>query len=168
MKTSGDQWKMIEYEVKMFYATYQKLFTRSSYSALPHVLKNALEESAVLHTRILCDVFLDHAKRSDDIALSHLLSGWPNDARCRDMRAMHDKLKSRYGKPNDPASPCRNFNKRLAHSTSHRGSEYDYRNILNELHPLIGDMIRELESLAGRHFRLQFDGPTNPPSLFWA
>ena len=62
MKTAGDQWKMIEYEGKMFYGTYKKLFTRSGYDLLPYVLKNALEESAVLHTRILCDVFLDDAK----------------------------------------------------------------------------------------------------------
>jgi hypothetical protein len=37
----------------MFYAAYQKLFTRATYRRLPYVLKNALEEITVLHTRIL-------------------------------------------------------------------------------------------------------------------
>src|SRR5260221_2242896 len=94
-------------------------------------------KKALSCTRESCATyFFDDAKRSDDIALGYLLSGWPNDARCRNMRAMLDKLKSRYGIPNDPASPCWNFNKRLAHSTSHRGREYDYRNILNEFYPV--------------------------------
>jgi hypothetical protein len=159
---------MIKYEIKMFYATYKTFFTRSTYGRLPYVLKNALEESAVLHTRILCDIFLSRSKQTDDITLGRLLSGWPNDTRYGKMKAMHDKLQVRYGKANDPASPCWDFNKRLAHPTSHRGPEYDYRKSLDVLYPLIDDMIRELECLTGKHFRLQFDGPTNPSTLFWA
>jgi hypothetical protein len=168
MNTVGDQWQMIEYEIKMFYATYKKFFTRSTHDRLPYVLKNTLEECAVLHTRILCNVFLSRSKRADNITLAHLLSGWPNDPSYRNIKTMRDRLKARYGEPNDPASPCWDFNKRLAHSTSHRGREYDYRKILDALYPLIHDIIRELQALTGRHFRLQFDGPTNPPTLFWA
>jgi hypothetical protein len=165
-----DQWQMIEYEIKMFYATYKKLFTLSAYDRLPYVLKNALEESAVLHTRILCDVFLNRRSRrwEDDILLGDLLPGWPNRAEYGKMKSMQDKLKVEYEKSNDSASPCWQFNKMLAHPTSHRGREYDYRDILATLHPLIHDIIRELESLTGRLFRHQFVGPTHPPTRFWA
>jgi hypothetical protein len=145
---------------------YKKFFARSAYGRLPYVLKNTLEESAVLHTRILCDVFLNPRKQKDDIILRDLLSGWPNNAKCRNMKAMHDKLKAEYGESNDPASACWDFNKRLAHATSHRDREYDYREKLDALYPLIHDMVRELESLSGRHFRLQFDGATNSPKFF--
>ena len=79
MKAVGDPWETIEYEVKMFYATYKKFFSQRAHDSLPYELKNALEESAVLHTRILCDVFLSRGRYNDDINLEHLLRGWPND-----------------------------------------------------------------------------------------
>jgi hypothetical protein len=168
MKTVGDQWQMIEYEIKMFHATYKEFFTRSTYNRLPYVLKNALEESAILHTRILCDIFLSRSKQKDDIKLEHFLAGWPNNASYGNLKTKRDKLESKYGKSNDPKSACWDFNKRLAHPTSHRGKEYDYRKILDALYLLIRDMIGELESLTGRPFPVQFHGPTNPPTLFWA
>jgi hypothetical protein len=54
------------------------------------------------------------------------------------------------------------------HATSYRGKEYDYRNILDSIYiyPLIHDMLREIETLTKKRFRLKFDGPTNPPTLF--
>ena len=169
MKVAGDKWQMIEYEIKMFYATYKKFSTRAPYDRLPYVLKNALEESTVLHTRILCEVFLSRSKRRDDIRLGDFLPDWPNDPRYGKMKATCDDLTAEYcGKSNHLESPCWNFNKRLAHPTSHRSREYDYRKNLDALYPLIHDMIRELESLTGRHFRLRFDGPTHPPALFGA
>ena len=93
MKAVGDPWETIEYEVKMFYASYKKFFARSAYSRLPYVLKNALEESAVLHTRILCDIFLNPRKQKDDIILKDLLLGWPHNARYRKMKVPPIELK---------------------------------------------------------------------------
>ena len=75
MKAVGDPWETVGYEVKMFYASYKKFFARSVYRRLPYVLKNALEESAVLHTRILCDVFLNSRKQKHDIILKRFIIG---------------------------------------------------------------------------------------------
>ena len=101
MKDVGDQWQIIEYEIKMFYGTHKKLFTKSTYVSLPYVLKNALEESAVLHTRILCEVFLGLSGKPDDVTLGNLLPGWPSDDRYDSMKEIQGKLKIRYGEPNN-------------------------------------------------------------------
>lgn len=168
MKAVADKWQMMEYEVKMFYATSNHFFTGSKYFRLPFVLRNALEESAVLHTRILCDILLSRKMDKDDIILEDLLTGWPCDPRYATIKPIRGKLETLYGNRKNPASPCWEFNKRLMHATSHRGSEYDYRNSLDSIYPLIHGMIRQIETLTKRHFRLKFDGPTNPPTLFWA
>ena len=56
MKAIGDQWQMIEYEIKMFYATYKKFFTRSTYGRLPMCSKmhwkkalSNIQESCVMY-----------------------------------------------------------------------------------------------------------------------
>ena len=81
MKAVGNQWEMFKYEVKMFYVSYNHFFTRSKYFRLPYILRNALEESAVLHTRILYEILLSRKMDNDDIILENLLPGWPRDPR---------------------------------------------------------------------------------------
>ena len=81
MKAVNNQWEMFKYEVKMFYVSYNHFFTRSKYFRLPYMLRNALEESAILHTRVLCDILLSRKMDVDDIILEDLLPCWPRDLR---------------------------------------------------------------------------------------
>src|SRR5262245_44514048 len=125
MQCATDPWEVIGYEVKMFNATYGRLLNSPGFARLPYVLKNAIEESAVLHTRILCDVFLCRTNKRDDIQLSKLFVGWPTDTRYYALKALITKLDQQYGTRSKPGSPCWVFNKMLAHPTFHRDTEYD-------------------------------------------
>ena len=57
-----DPWKIVAYEVRMFRATYEIMLNPVAIATLSNVFANAVEESAVLHTRILCDVFLSNTE----------------------------------------------------------------------------------------------------------
>jgi hypothetical protein len=163
VQTTGDPWGVLEYEVKMFDATYKIFFTRSTFTELSPALKNAVEEVAVLHTRNLCEIFPGPHKK-DDIRLAHLLQGWPRHPRHTKITAKNKKLRKRYPKPL--------FDRQVMHPTHHRGMEYNYEQDLADLYPLIQDEIAELddelESLTGKRFNLQFVGPTYQRTVFWA
>jgi len=65
-RAARHSWVVIAYEVRMFNATYEIVLNPAALDRLPKVLANAVEESAVLHTRILCDIFLSKAVAFDD------------------------------------------------------------------------------------------------------
>jgi hypothetical protein len=90
------QFEVIGYEVKMFYATYD-ITLSPALDQPPLVLANAVEESAVLHTRILCDVFLDRGHAKDNIELSQLFQHWDADNRYDKLKEMIEILRKRYG-----------------------------------------------------------------------
>jgi hypothetical protein len=165
MQGASDPWGVIGYEVKMFNATCKRLFNPSALGRLPYELKNAVEESAVLHTRILCEVFLCRPPHwPDDILLCRLFSDWSVKARYKKIKAMIANLDKLYGPSNKQSSPCWAFNKMMAHPTSHRGTEYDYRKDLSYLRPVIQDIIVEIECLRGTRFPLRFFGPSRTPN----
>lgn len=147
-----DPWKIIAYEVRMFRATYQIVLDQAALDALPKVLANSVEESAVLHTRILCDVLLSNAFGADDIQLSRLLPGWRHNAKYLPIKAKIAKLRDRYGTASAHGSDCWIFNKMMAHPTKQRGVSYDYTAILGALRPVIEAIIGEIESLRGTQF----------------
>jgi hypothetical protein len=160
----SDPWEMLEYEVKMFDATYKIFFTQLTFTALPTELKNAVEESAVLHTRQLCEIFLSFSKKHDDIRFADLLPGWPRHPRYTKITALSKTLRRRYSKTL--------FDQNVMHPTGVRGTEYNYENDLADLYPLIHAIVDELEdeseSLRGKRFYLQFVGPTYQRTVFWA
>jgi hypothetical protein len=168
---ASDPWGVIGYEVKMFKAACKILFKRSYFNRLTYPLKNAVEEAAVLHARNLCEIFLSKRRHDkDDIIIDCLFPDW-DDAKYTPLKDKITTLDGLYGRNTvtDKEKPCWNFNKRLAHSTTHRGSEYDYRKFLNDLYCVIEGIIAEIESDAVREkpFDLHFHGPTCPPTLFW-
>jgi hypothetical protein len=56
---STDLWKVIAYEVRMFKATYEIMLDPSAFAQLQKkVVENAVEESAVLHTKYYVKSFL--------------------------------------------------------------------------------------------------------------
>ena len=163
VQTTGGPWGVLEYEVKMFDATYKIFFTRSTFTVLPTALQNAVEESAVLHTRNLCEIFLGPHEK-DDIRLADLLQGWPHHPRHTNITAMNKKLRRRYPRPL--------FNQHVMHPTRHRGTQYNYEKELADLYSLIQNIIVELDdefkSLTGKRFNLQFVGATYQRTVFWA
>lgn len=142
-----DPWKIIAYEVRMFRATYEIALNATRFGKLPKVYANAIEESAVLHTRILCDVFLSRRSGDDDIILRSLLADRYTDYMANRLRRLIRDLGVKYGSAASPNSYCWIFNKMMAHPTAHRGVSYDYTEILCDLQPLIEDIIAEIESL---------------------
>jgi hypothetical protein len=170
MQAVSDQWTVVKYEVKMFNASHKILFKRSYFIRLPYSLKNAVEEAAVLHTRNLCEIILCRPRPpsfEDDILLSDLFADWPNP-RYQKLKEMTARLDELYGSRKKQGTPCWTFNKHMAHSTTKRGHEFDYREILNELHPHIQEIIAEIQRLRGKQFPLRFVGSSGPPTLFWS
>jgi hypothetical protein len=121
----ADRWIVIEYEVKMFRAALDFLLRHTfpfPAGLVGRVLNNAVVESAVLHTRNLCEVFLPGGNpQPDDITLTRLFPDWgtnPKYDRAKDL--INPDLDAAYGKSNTPGTPRFDFNKRVAHSTTHR------------------------------------------------
>jgi hypothetical protein len=151
--SSDPSWEVIAYEVRMFRASYEIVLDPAALAQLQKkVFINAIEESAVLHTRILCEVFLDRGSEPDDIALSRLFSDWYTDYRYRGIKRMLRELRNLYGTGSRRGSPCWVFNKMMAHPTTHRGISYDYIPILRDLDPVILKIIAEIEALRGVRF----------------
>jgi hypothetical protein len=157
----ADPWIVIEYEVKMFRAALDILLRHTfpfPAGSVGRVLNNAVVESAVLHTRNLCEVFLPGGNpQPDDITLTGLFADWgtnPRYDRAKDL--INPDLGAAYGKSNTPGALRFDFNKRVAHSTTHRAqsSGYNYGLHLTKLEPIILDIIREFENLRGVPFNL--------------
>lgn len=152
MRQVDHLWDVVAYEVRMFSATYEIMLKPGALDQLAKVLANAVEESAVLHTRILCDVFLSKVIGPDDIQLSRLFPDWDTNAKYNKVKAAIDDLNKRYGSAKKQGSYCWIFNKMMAHPTSHRGKSYDYTAILRGLRPDIQKVITEIESLRAAPF----------------
>jgi hypothetical protein len=167
--TPADPWDIVAYEVKMFYATYEIVLSLAALDQLSRVLANAVEESAVLHTRNLCDVFFDNeAKRkakATNIYLSELFSDWGTDTKYDRVQELIGDLSERYDRParkpgpgtnTKRASPRWNFTKMMAHPTTHRGISFDYTPDLRCLRPVLQDIIDEIEFLRRASFATGF------------
>ena len=136
---SNDPWVVFDYEVEQWRAMCNLLVDGNPvYEALSLQLKNAVTESAVLHTRILADILLCRSKESDDIKVSDLIPGFKS--------ANLGQLTQVYGDRKLPGSPCWTFNKKLAHPTLHRTDSHDYSGPLNAVRPLIETIIAEIQS----------------------
>jgi hypothetical protein len=147
-------WNVVAYEVRMFRATYEVVLNDDEFDKLSRMLRNAVEESAVLHTRILCDIFLSNSGEPDDIILSKLMPGWHrrNNPEYDMLKTLVSNLRNQYQDPNNANSYRWIFNKMMAHPTKHRGFTYEYRPILSDLRPTLQEIIAEIERLRKRPF----------------
>ncbi len=143
---------VIRYEVEMYFGMRNIIVSPPAFLA-DRSLKNAIVESWVLHTRVLCDAFLAKTKGTDDIAIEDFLPNWQADARCAKVRRLLDDLRAAYGNNHQSGCPCWEFNKMLAHPTQLRGTSYDYGKAMAALYPHIAAIINELESLTGVRLR---------------
>jgi hypothetical protein len=144
-------WETIEYEVKMFHAAYE-LLINPAVTQVPRAWANAIEEAAVLHARILCEVLLDLGTEDNNIKLSELLSpGWSAE-----VEKIKQELCKQYGDGKTKGSPRWAFNNMMAHPTFDRDRKYDYIPKLKALAPFIWKLIRKIESLRKIPFELDF------------
>jgi hypothetical protein len=148
----SDPWLIVSYEVRMLAATCEIVLDGNALGQHRKVIANALEESAVLHTRILCEVFLSRGLEPDDIALGNLFPDYRSDAKYAMLTQLVDALRVKYGNAVRQGTPCWVFNKMMAHPTSRRGISYDYTEILRKLVPSLWRVIREVERLKGSEF----------------
>ena len=81
-------WVVLAYEVKMYMnmrATFGDLATLLILSGF---IQRAIAESAVLHARILCDLFSSEGKRyPDDIRFSDLFEDWETGERYTNLKS---------------------------------------------------------------------------------
>jgi len=116
-----DSWAVFDYEAWMFHEMGELWLKRKArFEGQDLPVRNAIEESALLHARLLCEIILDD-KWPDDIKLTDLLSGSDMAATRRDV----DALRSHYG-DGEPSTPRWTLNKLLAHPTKKRGTSHDY------------------------------------------
>ena len=149
-----DPWTVFGYEVKMFFLTRREIAARGAPADdVGLVLKNALVESSLLHTRILADILLARGSAKDDIALSHLLP--PGTASLRLTKTLAN-LKAAWGSRNQKGSVCWTINKMLAHPTFWRSDGYDYGAVANAVDAHIADAVEEIAVLTHRQGLLTF------------
>jgi hypothetical protein len=111
------------------------------YMGLPVAIKNAVTESALLHVRILAEMFKIERKKKDDILLKDLIDkhGKPPAV---------TMFESTYGDANTEGCPCWQINKLLAHPTKHRKAHGDASQLLNSLLPSLCEAITEVFACA--------------------
>lgn len=131
-----------EYEVWMFFRTRALLAAHvSNEHQESKVLDNALEESALIHTRILAEVLLNRCSEVGDVTLDDLVPSW------RELPGAGGairQLRQTYGRPNENGTPCWQLNKMLAHFTAVRSSSFDYSDLRAKLDPLITKALRAI------------------------
>jgi len=146
MPGTTDPWEIVGYEVSMFREAVTVL-SQQWHLLTTQVLHNAMVESAVLHTRILCDILLSRTTEKDDIRLTELfVPGIADPVVDKVDKALIAQLAADYGSRGAPATPCWEFNKTLAHPTTLRGLSYDYRRALRTLGPTIEKILSEIET----------------------
>jgi hypothetical protein len=80
-KRNERKWKLVGYEREMFFSTLALLKNRNPVVEENQVLKNAVIESAIIHARNLCCIFLSVPSHiGDDILLCELTIRWKRDA----------------------------------------------------------------------------------------
>ncbi len=155
---STDPWVVIDYEVDMFISLCRLLKPGNQvYAAMPHHIKNAIVESALLHCRILADIILSRGIDNDDICLSKLLPRFQSQAL--------ERLRHEYGNRKDSGTPCWTLNKMLMHSTKHRCDQYDYTILLNHMYPLLATVWLEVQKHRKLPMREQVSSGPGPEDI---
>ena len=99
-------------------------------------VRDALVESALLHTRVLVEFFLgSNQKRGDDVWVGDLWPGFRSERT--------ELLRGVWGAGD--VSHRSNVNKRLTHFTNKRGAGVDWTPLHDSVVPVLGILISELE-----------------------
>lgn len=128
----NNPWAVFDYEAQMVHGL-SRFLNPQEMSKLSWAIRNAITESATLHTRILCELLLSRGKFSDDIRLTDLLPGIDP--------TIIAELNKAYGESSDQTSACWEFNKLLAHATTNRASWHNYADALNKVWPAMEKVV---------------------------
>ena len=147
-------WKIFQYEIEMHFGTREviRIISGSSSRLISGIdnsmINNCIVESALLHTRILVEIFLETGNRKqnpDVISISDLLSNWKQS---KDLITMIEELRRLYGRASDKNSPHWVLNKYLAHPSSYRTTQYNYSQVRKVIDHIMLDIIKEISTLA--------------------
>ena len=136
----GDPWVIFDYEANMFLELWKVLQNGRQGLSIPILaIQNAVVESILLHIRQLADMILSRGKRPDDILLAHLVQDY--------VPRRLDELDRVYGNNNIEDCPCWTINKMLAHATFKRSSSHNYSNLVNQIAPILAEIVQEIRSV---------------------
>lgn len=143
--------KVLEYEngmlifVRCLLGKNLKIESDILQQALQRALENALVESMLIHIRILCEIYLSQNKSyHDGITLNKILN---NKEISTKLRELIKELKKTYGDSRIEGSHRWIINKMLAHPSELRGSTYNYRETINQLFPILLNIIKEINMI---------------------
>lgn len=144
----------VEYEAGMFFGAVDGCTKIQQLEpSLRRIVRNALAESALLHARTLCAIFLNEGRKSSEIRLERLLDPYAVDSHQR--KVIDDavgELETAYGKESDEKSPRFIINSMVMHPTYRRGDHGMYDDVVNLLLSPIREIVRALETLVGKKF----------------
>ena len=146
-------WHIIAYEVWMYFGTRAKM---KAPTIDDEVLRNATVESAIVHARILCDIFLSRATRqSGGILLTALSREWKrsNPQQYKDLRSRVKDLIKAYGDHGVERSPCQIFHQKALHADEARYQSfqgYDYADQFKALDSAIRGVVDAIEAIRGK------------------
>ena len=147
-------WHIVAYEVWMYFGTRSRMKTATAIE--DDVLRNAIVESAIVHARILCDIFRSRATRqSGGILLTTLSRGWKRSdpMRYKDLRSRVKDLVKAYGDHGVDGSPCQIFDQKALHADQARYPSfqgYDYSDHFSALDPAIRGVVDAIEAMHGK------------------
>jgi hypothetical protein len=144
-------WHIISYEVWMYFGTRSTTLVLSDSEI---ILKNAMVESAIVHARILCDIFSSKSSTIGvGIRLKDRFPDWNSDSvRLRNLKSKANALRERYGYSGTEGSPYKVFHERALHADQTRYlsfQRYDYVDQFKILDPLIRAVVYEIEAIRG-------------------
>lgn len=149
---SSDPWAILDYESWMLERTLhekEQLERSIQDEERLQVLSDALIESAVLHARILCELFANpEGKFNSDIGLLQLLPDWDwGTPKYERLNGLLAEVEDRYGRHLEAKSPCWTFNNMLTYRTlAKSSSQHNYTAALNAVLPLLRRILFELQS----------------------
>jgi hypothetical protein len=149
---SRDPWTILDYESWMLERTIhekEQLERSIQDEERLQVLNDALIECAVLHARVLCELFANpEGKFNSDMGLLQLLPDWDwGMQKYERLNGLLSELEDRYGQHLEANSPYWTFSKILAYPTWARSSsQHNYTAALNVVLPLLRRILVELQS----------------------
>jgi len=133
---TNEHWNIYDYEIDQLFAMVELLGSQNSIRHfVGRNLHNAIVESAIIHARIITDIYLGTAYQ-DDLKVTDLVPSFTSD-RIED-------LVNFYGASHDLHSPRHAVNKRFAHPSKIRGTEYDYASLLEGWIQILSELHKEL------------------------
>src|ERR1700687_4642871 len=137
--TDPRRWHIVAYEVWMYFGTRSKMEAPTIDDDL---LKIANVESAIVHARILCDIF---RSKGGDILLKEFFPDWKSGfERLKNLKSKVKDLRRAYGDDQTEGSPYRVFHQKALHADQAKYPSFqghDYADQFKVLDPVIRGVV---------------------------